>query len=468
MSIVSPITPTGNGVPETHANPTDLGNARRLVRHHGNDLHYCWPWGKWLHWTGKHWRIDNTGAVERLAKDTIAKMYVQAITLPQQQREALIKHAMETEKRVARIDAMIRSAQSEPGIHLLPGQLDNDQWALNTLNGTLDLRTGQLHSHRRDDLISKLCPVEYLADAQCPLWTATVTRVLGPLANYTQRLLGYGLTGSTREQMFSIWHGTGANGKSTILNTILHVLGHDYAMKAPSDLLMTQYGEPHPTRLADLHGKRLVCAVETEEGRRLCEPLVKELTGGDVIRARRMREDFWEFSPTHKLILATNHRPRIVGTDNGIWRRVKLLPFEVSIPPAEQDTELPEKLKGESAGILAWLVRGCLAWQRDGLNAPEEVMAATNAYRSTQDALGGFLDERCVQGPAYRCKASTLYAAYTAWCKATGETEITQRDFGQRISERGFERKKNNGIWYIGIQPRTDCETTERTEPHSG
>lgn len=362
-----------------------------------------------------------------------------------------------------KVEAMLRCAAAEAGIPILPAALDRDPWLLNCPNGTIDLRTGKLRPHRREDFITKMSPVEFDPDALCPLWEAVCRRVFAgnaALIAYWQRLCGLALTGSVAEQILPILYGTGANGKSTMLNVLLDMLGEDYAMKAPPDLLMARRNEGHPTERADLFGRRLVVAIETGEGARINETLIKELTGGDKIRARRMREDFWEFHPTHKILLCTNHKPIVRGTDHAIWRRFMLIPFTVKIPDDEQDKALLEKLRRELPGILAWSARGCLAWQEIGLNPPPDVTEATRTYRDEEDVLGGFLAEECVVNPDNRelkARAGQLYDRFKAWTERSGETAISQKRFGAAMTERGHERYTDNGTWYrgIGLRPET-------------
>jgi putative DNA primase/helicase len=256
------------------------------------------------------------------------------------------------------------------------------------------------------------------------------------------------LTGDVSEQIVPVFYGTGANGKSLILGALQGVLGEDYAMKAAPDLLMAKRGDSHPTERADLFGKRLVCCIETEEGQRFNESLLKEMSGGDSIRARRMREDFWQFAPTHKLVVAVNHKPIVRGTDHGIWRRLRLVPFSVTIPDAEQDKQLPAKLVDEYPGILAWAVQGCLNWHRTGLRCPDAVKAATEEYRSEQDVLGEFIKECCTTSAGDSARASELFKAFQEY---TG-SKISQTKFGKVLNERGFDRAKIGGvIWRIGI-----------------
>jgi putative DNA primase/helicase len=271
--------------------------------------------------------------------------------------QAILAWSFKSES-AARINAMIDLARSEPGIPILPDQLDREPWLLNVQNGSIELRTGKLREHRRDDYITKLAPVEYDEAATCPTWDGFLDRIMDhnrDVMGYLQRAVGYSLTGDVSEQVIWFLYGCGANGKSTFLGAILALLG-DYAMQAVSDLLMAKNHEAHPTERADLFGKRFVCTIETEEGKRLAEALMKQMTGGDRMRARRMREDFWEFPPTHKIFLAANHKPTVRGTDHAVWRRIKLVPFTVRITDAEKDRQLPEKLKKEVLPGLQWVV----------------------------------------------------------------------------------------------------------------
>ncbi len=433
---------------------TDVGNAQRLIGRHGRNLRYCHPWSKWLYWDGRRWALDQVGAVERLAKDTARSILTEAAEEEDgKQRKAIVGFAFQSES-ASRIAAMMRLAQSEEGIPTLPNELDVDPWLLNCPNGTLDLRTGELRKHRREEFITKLCPVRYDPAATAPRWYAFLGRIFDSnerLIQYTKRLAGYCLTGDVSEQILVIFYGTGANGKTTYLETLLALQGEDYSIKAPQDLLMAKRGDSHPTERADLFGKRLVTCIETADNRRLAESLVKELTGGDTIRARRMREDFWQFGATHKIILATNHKPVIRGTDQAIWRRIRLVPFQVAIPDKEQDKGFPGKLRDELPGILAWCVQGCLDWQRDGLDCPDEVKAATADYREEQDILGAFLEECTVQVVGATVRASSLYEVYRKHCERNGENPLGRRNFGTTMTERGFKRFTANGVWYKGL-----------------
>lgn len=442
----------------TESGRTDAANARRLAQLYGADLHWIEPWRKWLAWDGRRWTIDAEKRVDAMAMKVSDEVWRRTAELLPIVDRGTVYELIQFARRSASahgISAMLSLAKSEPGIPILPDKLDTDPWALNVQNGTLDLRTGELRPHDRADLITKLCSIEHDPAAKCPNFESMLATIMAEhdgLITFLQRAVGYSLTGIVTEQVLFLLWGKGANGKSTFLNAILDTLGGDFGMQAPDSLLMVKHGESHPTERADLFGKRFVSSVEVEEGRRLAESLVKQLTGGDAIRARKMREDFWEFLPTHKLWMAANHKPQIRGTDHGIWRRVKLIPFDVTIAVADQDKKLPDKLKAERPGILAWAVRGCIDWQQHGLGEPDEVKAATAAYRAEMDVLGMFMAECCIEGQGRKVKASRLYATYDWWCKANGEYAVNQRRFGMAIAERpGIKRYANNGSWYRGV-----------------
>ncbi len=423
-------------------NLTDLGNSERFVAHHGEDVRYCYPWSTWLVWTGARWERDVAGRAPRLAKEAVRSIYREASEAEDEdRRKALAKHATRSEG-ADKIRAMIELARSEQPV--TPDELDMDPMLLNAKNGTIDLRTGELREHRREDLITKMAPVEYDPNAYAPTWAATLERVLPSpaLRTFFKKLCGYAISGDVSEHLLAVLYGTGANGKSTLINALLEAAG-EYGMQAAPDLLIAKKGA-HPTEVADLFGMRLVASIEVEDGRRLAEALVKSLTGGDKVRARRMRQDFWEFEPTHTAFLCTNHKPEIRGTDAAIWRRIRLIPFAETIPPAEQDKKLPKKLRAELSGILRWMVEGCLEWQRSGLQAPEEVRQATAGYRSEMDVIGVFLADECEVGDEYRVLFKTAYERYSEWCTEGGEKPEPARKFNALLKQRGaFEGRRS-------------------------
>lgn len=431
---------------------TDLGNAERMVARHGSDLRYCHPWQKWLVWDGCRWRVDDTAEVHRRARETARSIYAEAAAIPgtdqaaEVRRKELAAWARRTESR-DRLTALVDLARSDQSIPVLPPQLDADPWLLNCLNGTLDLRTGELLPHQREHLLTKLAPVAYDPGATCPTWLAFLDVILRgdvELIGFLQRFVGYCLTGAIREHVLIICYGTGSNGKSTFLETVVELLG-DYAWQAPPDLLLQKSLDAHPTDVAGLFGVRFAACIETALGRRLDEARMKTLTGGDRVTARRMREDFWTFRPTHKLALGTNHKPEVTTTDHGTLRRPKLVPFTVTIPDEHQDKRLPEKLRAELPGILRWALEGCLAWQRDGLSDAGAIREATKAWRDEIDVLGGFLAACCEQSPRATVSAKELYASYLAYCEVASEEPLKQKPFGQRLAEKGFTATRGTG-----------------------
>jgi putative DNA primase/helicase len=441
----------------------------RLVHRHGPDLLYCHPWKKWLIWDGRRWRVDDTAEVVRRAKETIRSIYAEAKEADdEKKRQDLEKHARTSESE-PRIRRMIKLAESEPGIPVLPNELDADRWLLNCWNGTLDLRTGELREHRRGDRITKLVPVEYDPEATAPTWDAFLQRIMDvnrDLIAFVQRVIGYSLTGDVSERVVFFLHGDGDNGKSTVLETLRSLLG-DYAQKTPTETLLARRGGSIPNDVARLRGARFVSASESEEGKRLNEPLIKEMTGGDTLCARFLHAEFFEFKPQCKIWLATNHKPVVHGTDKAIWNRIKLIPFEVTIPEAEQDKHFEEKLKPELAGILAWAVRGCLEWQENGLGVPGEVKRATESYREEMDTLGNFIKERCVKGPTAVVGSKEFNESYCKWCEENGERALSQRQVGTQLGKRGFTKDRNSKTgrieWYgLGLL----SEPSEPSEPN--
>ncbi len=429
-------------------NLTDLGNAKRLVARHGRDLRYCHLWRTWLVWDGCLWRKDESGEVVRRAKETALAIYPEAgIPQDEELRKAIAKHAARAEAE-SRVKAMIALAESEPGIPVAPGDLDRDLWLLNVANGTLDLRTGCLREHRQDDLITKLAPVPFEREAPCPTWERFLAHIFDgndDLISFIQWGVGYSLTGDTREQCLFIEYGTGSNGKSTKLRILTDLLG-DYAQWTPTETLLLKRSGAVTNDLARLRGARFVAAAEAESGRRLAEALVKMITGGDRIVARFLFGEFFEFLPTFKVWLAVNHRPVVRETTLALWRRIRLIPFTVTIPDEQQDKTMTDRLRAELPGILAWAVRGCLAWQREGLGVPDEVRQATSAYQAAMDVMAEFLTECCEQVPSVSATAAELYAAYRTWCESNGERPESQRRFGEALTERGFVRVRSGGV----------------------
>ena len=373
--------------------------------------------------------------------------------------------------KAAALAAWARKAQSAGGIRralevaqtLAPvtsgaGEWDRAPWLTACSAGTLDLRTGELNAHRREDMITLLAGGTHQPDAKAPTWESFLERILpdADLRAFAQRALGYSMTGDTSEQVMFVCYGSGANGKSTMLETVRHVLS-DYAVHVQTDTLMAiGRGRGADNDLMRLRGARFVTAIETGEGRKLDEPRIKALTGGDTVTARLLYHEPVEFVPQCKIWLATNHRPEVTGNDHAIWRRLRLIPFEVQIPSAERDKSLLDKLRAEASGILSWLLRGCLEWQRTGLQPPDAVMAATDQWRTDSDELARFIGDRCTVLSGVRARSGELYSSFVEWARSEGNREpLSSTAFGRRLTDAGYAELKSNGQRYrrgLGLQ----------------
>lgn len=442
-----PAPPNGSTAPEGIATIpprrplTQLGNSERLVDRFGDRLLYSHPWNSWLPWDDKRWKLDNTGQVVTRAKAVVRMIYGEAGDAEtKEERAALANWARQSEAE-KHINAMITLARS--ALPALPEQFDTDPWLLNVQNGTVDLRTGELREHRREDFITKLIDIEYDPTATAPLWQTFLERVQPDqtIRDFLQRSAGYSATGSARERCVLIPYGPGKNGKGVFLQTLRQVLS-EYAVRTPSETFLTKRADAIPNDVAQLRATRFVFASETNEGRRLAEATIKDLTGGEDISARFMRGEWFSFTPTFTPWLATNHKPVIRGTDPAIWDRIRLIPFAVRIPDEEQDPRLLDKLRAEYRGILAWIVRGAIDWYEHGLGTPAAVAAATEGYRDEMDVIGTFIGERCVIDPQAYVAVAALYTSYSSWCEQSGERSLAKQAFGLRLVERGFQTQR--------------------------
>lgn len=456
-----------------YQNFTDLGNGERFATKYGGIIRYCPDFKCWLVWDGRHWGKDmGTVKVSFLAKLTIRDIYRQAADEPSDEmRKALIQHAQKSESN-HRIEAMIKLTQSEPNLPIRASEFDSDNWLFNCNNGTIDLKTGELLPHSRDDYLTKLVEVDYDPDAQCPRWLSFLERVTDGntgLQSYLQRGVGYSLTGETKSQVLFFLYGLGNNGKSTFVTTIRKLVGV-YGERVGTDLFMLREKNSTGPKegLANLKGKRFVVASELEDGKRLAISLVKDMTGGETIKADRKYEHEVEYQPTHKLWLVGNHKPVITDTTLSIWRRVKLIPFTVTILDKEIDQELPAKLEEELSGILAWAVRGCLEWQQSSLSEPDTVILATASYRHEQDILGDFIEDCCVLEALAQLAKADLKDAYQSWCQDNSVEPVTQRTFRARLVEKGVTDGKSGAIRYWkGITTRSLVLKGQENVPNS-
>ncbi len=429
-------------------NLTDLGNAERLIHHYGNSLRYCYERKRWLVWTGRLWEWDSGAKITTLAQLTVRNIYHEAANEPdEKERKEIAVHARRSEGD-HRINAMINQALNK--LPVKATELDTNPWLLNCLNGTIDLKTGQLLPHRKEDLLTVVVPVEYYPEAQCPRWLSFLDQVTGgdtELAGFLQRAIGYSLTGDTKSQVVFLLYGLGNNGKSTFTMTIRRLLA-GYAERLDADDLMVKdrkLGGGPKEGIANLRNKRYVVGSELQDGKRLDVSLIKDLTGGETVKARRLYEHDVEFMPTFKLWLYGNHKPVIADSTLSIWRRMKQIPFNVTIPDSEIDQDLPSKLKEELPGILAWAVKGCLDWQQYGLKEPEAVTNATASYRHEQDILADFIEDYCILEPLATIPKSNLKDGYQKWCQDNSVEPVTQRTFRARLVEKGIIDHKGTG-----------------------
>jgi putative DNA primase/helicase len=403
---------------------------------HADDLRYVAAWSRWLAYDGSHWALDST----LHAFDRARAICHETAQACDKMRTVL---SLESAKTVA---AVVALARSDRRLAATVEQWDACPWLLQADDVTIDLRTGIARDPIPADYITKkAASVAAPNGTPHPIWTAFLERVAPDpeLRAFLQRFCGYCLTGITSEHKFAFAYGTGANGKSTFINTIAAIFGN-YATIADMGTFVATGGERHPTDLAKLRGARLVVAQETQKGRRWDETKIKALTGGDKVTARFMRQDFFDYSPTFKLFIAGNHKPRLHTVDEAMRRRLLLLPFTVQIPPAERDPHLLHKLEAERPAILRWCVDGCLEWQRTGLAPPAIVQDATAAYFADQDTLQQWLDE-CTEdgGPAAFTRSAELFASWKLWCEERNWQPGSAMALSEALIDRGFEKGRD-------------------------
>ncbi len=428
---------------------TDVGNCEGFARAYSEDIRYCFPWKSWVVYTSARWSRDEPNLIETLAKRFVKHMYLTGWSAKDAKLAAWAFRSQARQK----IADFLSLARTEPGIPIRPDEFDHDPWLLNLKNGTFELKEDRFRSHRATDFLSKITPIEFDAAALCPLWLGFLDRIMDgnqELIGFLQRAVGYSLSGDTSEQVFFILYGSGMNGKSTFVSTILRLLG-EYAIQIRTESLMEQRFDAVPSDIARMKGCRFVSLQETPAGRVLNESLIKGLTGGDMTTARERYADEFQFWPSHKIWLSTNHRPEIRGTDFALWRRVRLVPFDTRISEGDQDKNLSEKLAEELPGILMWALEGCRDWLfKADLRAPAEVLSATESYRSDMDVLESFFSELCkAEG---HIMGKDLFAAYRGWAEMNKEQVRSNKWFTNRMRERGFRKeKKTAGVLWLGV-----------------
>lgn len=427
---------------------TDDALALEFTSRYGEDWRYCATWGQWLMWTGKRWKTDDTLLVGHLIRSIGREAALKADSHRIASKLASAGTVSSVE-RLARMDRRHAATTDE---------WDAELWLLNTPKGVVELRTGAMRAHQRTDLMIKMTAGSLVPNSRCDTWLRFIEEATEhdkALEAYLQRVFGYCLTGSTREHALFFLYGTGANGKSVFVNTLLAVLG-DYGINAPMETFMASRNDRHPTELAILRGARLVVAAETEQGRSFNESRVKELTGGDQITARNLYQPFFTYTPQFKPILTGNHKPALRNIDEAIRRRLHLIPFTVTVPPDKRDKDLQQKLLAERDGIFEWALKGCINWQRDGLCPPESVRQATDEYFEAEDSVGRWIEERCVKAANARSLTNELFADWKQWAETAGEYVGTQKRFSELLQSRGIEKWRNTaglrGLQGIGLK----------------
>lgn len=425
-----------------------LGMAVKLARLYGGKLLYVHGVG-WHRWDGKRWARDGDGAARRAVHAMLKRdrRIVISLGLSDEEREKRLRQIARYETASA-ITGILTEAAVLQAFSVTVNDLDADPWLFNCQNGTLDLRTMELWAHDPADRISKVANAAYRPDTGGTQWAAFLERVLPEQAvrDYLQRLSGLSLLGEVNgdKQIAPIMTGSGANGKTTFIEAMSFPLG-DYAATAEPTLLMAKRGDAHPTGVADLLGRRFVSVVETEQGRRFDIALLKWLTGGDTLKARYMRQDFFSFKPSHLLLMATNHLPRIDDDTEAVWRRLRVIPFTVQIPKAERDKHVKERLQAEADAVLGWVIAGWNEYRRrGGLDEPQAVLLATDDYKDDSDAVGRFIkDECCNRGAQSAATTQALYARWESWAAQDGCLPLSRIAFGRALDAKGYPAEKN-------------------------
>ena len=444
----------------------DTGNAQRMVDLFGNELRYCYTDKRWYYYDGRKWCVDDSGASARMADQSVeamkaeAKIYEQADADEGGDMSKQFQKHMKSSRSNKAKKAMLSEVMHR--LPVLPNQLDKHKYAFNTPGGVLNMKTGELMQHNPAQFITKISSCDYTDNADCPMWISFLNDIFDnddDLVRYIQKAVGYSMTGSIDEQCVFFLLGSGKNGKSTFLDIVRTLMG-DYAANIQPESIMVRpaSGNGINSDIARLKGTRFVTTVEPNDGMRLNEGLIKQLTGDDPVTARKLYGDEFEFKPEFKLWMATNHKPIIRGTDPGIWRRIHLIPFNVQIPDEKVDKQLKSKLLGEMPGIMHWAVEGCLKWQTEGLRMPKTVYNAVKEYRGEMDVISGFLESCCIQNDkSGEVKAGDLYAVYARWCDINNEYKMSSTKFGTEMKKRYSSVRKGTGIYFRGLSLIVDC-----------
>jgi putative DNA primase/helicase len=423
------------GLTDTHRPPafSDEALALRFAARHAQSLRFVAGWGAWMEWTGSVWRRDSTLAAFDLARAICREAAAEC-------NDSKLAQSVASAKTVAAVE---RLARADRRLAATVEQWDCNPMLLNTPSGIINLCDGSISPHRADDFLTRITAVA--PGGECPRFIAFLHEITGgdeELTAYLRRVLGYSATALTREHALFFAHGTGANGKSVLLNTAAKVLG-GYAKSAPVEAFMATRGDRIPNDIAGLRGARFVTSVETDDGKRWAEARLKQLTGGDVVSARFMRAEWFDFTPTFKIMIAGNHRPSLANVDEAIRRRLQIIPFSVTIPAAERDPHLAEALQAEWPGILTWMIAGCVDWQLRGLAPPSAVCKATETYLAAEDSIGAWTADQLEADRASWVSSSDLFASWRAWATNAGEAPGSQKALTGKLVERGWRKQDN-------------------------
>lgn len=443
-----------------HRSWDDTGRGQRLNDQFGKVFRWLATDKQWYFYNGSYWEPDNGREIELAAEKVVNSLRTEkpdfsfsTKTDQEKMQNEWLKFVKDSRSHMAKVHMI---DEFKKYVTIDHGLFDHDNMLLNTVSGYVDLTNGELRDHDITKMFSQQTATEYSDNIDCPVWDEFLRQIFRndeDLIHYVQKAVGYSFTGSTIEQVMFILLGNGRNGKSVFVNTTRNV-GGSYAKQMNVDSIIARNNKGNAnTDIARLENTRLVTSSEANEGSRLDESLVKQLTGGDKILARFLYGKEFEYQPKYKIWMATNHLPLVRGTDEGIWRRLKVIPFDVQIPKEKVDKNLEEKLKSEWAGILNWIVEGAIMWQREGLSdEPERVANASKNYRESMDPLDAFIDEMCVDGPEYAVKARTLYDEYRIWAEKSGEYKMSMTKFGKEISKKLPREKRRDAWYYLGIK----------------
>jgi putative DNA primase/helicase len=442
---------------------TDLGNSQRFIDEIGHKVRYCQEQKCWYIWNGKKWNEDKKNEIQELAKETVKEMYKKAKAISDPEiRKASLKHAQKSQGRRS-IQNMISMSSSDRSINVNAEDLDTDNWLLNIENGTIDLKTGKLLPHDPNHLISKITNIEFDENAECPKWMDFLDYIFSgdmELIGYMQKLTGYCLTGSIKQQILPILYGNGNNGKTTFMQVLEGLLG-EYCIYADVSSFAVSNSSNIRNDLARMKGSRLILTSEFEHNQHISEATVKSVTGGEKIPCRYLYGEYFEYRPTGKIMMATNYKPLIKGTDKGIWRRIHFIPFLVQIAERDRKENYHEELLEELPGILNWALEGCLQWQKEGLKKPPAVEDATTEYRKDMDDLADFLDTCCESASNAKIHSSDIFKAYTDWAMENSiKNPLSQRAFSKELELRGYKKKRDGkGIFWENIRLKDDSHS---------